>query len=823
MKTSSLKVDLHVHSKASKRPSQWVLQKIGCPESFTEPLQLYQIAKERGMSFVTITDHNSIACALEIAHLPDTFVSEEITTYFPDERCKVHVLAFDITERQHEEIQHIRENIFDLVPYLREEQIHHAVAHPLFSVNDRLTVPLFEKLLLLFKNFELNGARDEEQNDLLKVVLARLTSADVEILKNRHNLDTPYDTPWRKNLIAGSDDHSSFNIARTFTEVRGATDIRTFLEGIETRDARPVGRASSPLSLAHNLYSIAYQFYKSRLGLEKHIGKDLFLKFLDGFLNERRDAESGLFSRIHLYISSKKRTKPYDASEKNILEILRYETRSLIDGNPEFNSVLGKAKEIPAIENKWFNFVNHVSNKVLYHFSTHLYDHLSGANFFNIFHTLGSAGGLYTLLAPYFVSFALFSQGRKFNRDVTRHFLNDGDSSPVPTGVRMAHFTDTFYEINGVASTLRQSADVAERLGKDLAILTCERDKPSELKCVKNFTPISVYELPEYPEQKLYCPPFLEMLNHCYEAGFTHIHSATPGPVGLAALAIARILGLPIYGTYHTALPQYAWALTEDPAVEELVWKYTLWYYDQMDAIFVPSRSTFQELAAKGIAPEKIRLFPRGIDTVRFHPAKRNAVLDKEVSPSKALRLLYVGRISREKNLPVLERAFKSLVSRLKDPSSIHLVVVGDGPYLAEMKQHLRGLPCTFTGYQQGEALPAIYASCDLFVFPSTTDTFGNVVLEAQASGLPVVVTDKGGPCENMLPGETGLVVPPDDPDSIVEAILALMHDPIRSRQMGRAARRYMENRSFETAFAETWGLYGGDVPEPESPFARAV
>jgi glycosyltransferase involved in cell wall biosynthesis len=242
-----------------------------------------------------------------------------------------------------------------------------------------------------------------------------------------------------------------------------------------------------------------------------------------------------------------------------------------------------------------------------------------------------------------------------------------------------------------------------------------------------------------------------------------------------------------------------------------------------MDAIFVPSRSTFQELVAKGIAPEKIKLFPRGIDTVRFHPTKRSAILDKEVSPSKALRLLYVGRISREKNLPVLERAFKSLVSRLKDPSSVHLVVVVDGPYLAEMKQHLRGLPCTFTGYQQGEALPAIYASCDLFVFPSTTDTFGNVVLEAQASGLPVVVTDKGGPCENMLPGETGLVVPPDDPDSIVEAILALMHDPIRSRQMGRAARRYMENRSFETAFAETWGLYGGDTPEPESPFARAV
>ncbi|HKI81774.1 MAG TPA: glycosyl transferase, partial [Pseudodesulfovibrio sp.] len=141
------KVDMHVHSRFSTRPSQWILQKIGCPESFTEPRRLYDIALSRGMDMVTITDHNTIAGALEIAHLPHTFVSEEITTYFPEDRCKLHVLAYDITEAQHGDIQHLRENVFDLVPYLREQNIAHVLAHPLFAVNDRLTPAHFEQAL----------------------------------------------------------------------------------------------------------------------------------------------------------------------------------------------------------------------------------------------------------------------------------------------------------------------------------------------------------------------------------------------------------------------------------------------------------------------------------------------------------------------------------------------------------------------------------------------------------------------------------------------------------------------------------------------------
>ena len=174
MKRNSLKANLHVHSKHSTRPSEWFLRRIGCAESYTDPLLLYEIAMKRGMDLVTITDHNTLAGSLEIAHLDNTFISEEITTYFPEDGCKLHIVAYGITEDQHEDISHIRENVYDLTAYLHQEQIIHAVAHPLFSINDRLTIEHFEHVLLLFKNLEINGTRDDYQNSILCEILQNI-------------------------------------------------------------------------------------------------------------------------------------------------------------------------------------------------------------------------------------------------------------------------------------------------------------------------------------------------------------------------------------------------------------------------------------------------------------------------------------------------------------------------------------------------------------------------------------------------------------------------------------------------------------------------
>jgi glycosyltransferase involved in cell wall biosynthesis len=328
---------------------------------------------------------------------------------------------------------------------------------------------------------------------------------------------------------------------------------------------------------------------------------------------------------------------------------------------------------------------------------------------------------------------------------------------------------------------------------------------------VRVFDPIEAYDLPVYKEMKLAVPPFLEMLKYVYDAGFTHIHSATPGPMGLAALAVSRILKLPISGTYHTAIPQYAARLTKDESLEAYSWRFVIWYYAQMDFVYVPSLETGRELIAKGLPAEKVAPYPRGVDADRFHPRHGGDFYEHRYGlPPDSLVLLYVGRVSREKNLAQLAEAFRAIQTVRPECT---LAVVGDGPYREEMAAELKGWPCLFTGYLDGDDLAAAYASADLFVFPSTTDTFGNVILEAQASGLPVVVTDGGGPRENMRPGQTGWVVPGDNAMALAEAVLQLLRSPEKLRDMAQRAREYAAQRSFEHAFMDQWRLYARPVP----------
>ena len=802
-----MRIDLHVHSMHSRRPSQWILKKTGCPESFTQPLRIYEIARQRGMTHVTITDHNSIDGALEIADLPGAFISEEVTGYFPDDGCKMHVLALDITESQHNEIQRLRKNIFELAAYFYQENIFNIVAHPLYAVNDRLTADHFEQMLLLFRNFELNGARNGRENQTLKTIFNYLDPEDMDRLADKHGIAPVFPIPHQKRVFGGSDAHSSLSIARAYTEFIGHHDANTSLAEIQDERVVVHAKESSPQTMAHNLYGIAWQFFRQKFNLEHYSGKDLLVRFLDQSLAPDNAARPGMLSRDYwIFLARKRRTVKPPLLSDSLASLLRYETQKLIDENPDLLEPADSVGQSP--EQRWFAFVNTLSNRMMVHFGNHLLDHLSGANVFNIFHTIGSAGGLYALLAPYFVAFSQFTMGRELGVQIAQRFAKpSGNNTETPAAdIHVAHFTDTFYEINGVALTLQQQVQLAASANRRYTLIACDdQNRPAE-KGVVHFTPIGAYNLPEYEQLKLFYPPLLEMLDYCHQQGFNQIHTATPGPIGLAALAIARFLRLPISGTYHTAIPQYVKILTGSGFMEDLAWKFVLWYYDQMDMIYAPSQSTREELAAKGISAEKIMVYPRGIDTRRFNPSKRNGFFKKWGLDETLTKVLYVGRVSKEKNLHLLTQAYRLLA---QSKPEVMLAVVGDGPYLAEMMEEAVDLPCIFTGRLEGEDLAEAYASSDIFVFPSATDTFGNVVLEAQASGLPVIVTDQGGPVENILPGKTGLVVKADCIQSIFNAMASLVADPRKRSAMGQHARSYMENRSFDAAFNETWKMFG--------------
>src|SRR5881275_121683 len=225
------------------------------------------------------------------------------------------------------------------------------------------------------------------------------------------------------------------------------------------------------------------------------------------------------------------------------------------------------------------------------------------------------------------------------------------------------------------------------------------------------------------------------------------------------------------------------------------------WFYGQLDTVFVNSEEYRQSWIKRGFDSAKLKIFPRGLDTQLFTPARRDpAFFEKFGVQNGEVRLLYVGRVSREKDLDVLADAYR----RLRDEGlPVQLFVVGHGPYSEVFAESLP--EAFFTGYLRGKELATAYASADIFVFPSTTDTFGNVIIEAQASGVPVVVSDSGGPKELVEENQNGLITKSHDAEDLTRAIRELVLDSDRRKRMGGHARESVINRTWPSAFRKFW------------------
>jgi glycosyltransferase involved in cell wall biosynthesis len=223
-----------------------------------------------------------------------------------------------------------------------------------------------------------------------------------------------------------------------------------------------------------------------------------------------------------------------------------------------------------------------------------------------------------------------------------------------------------------------------------------------------------------------------------------------------------------------------------------------------------------RSMSDAGLDPKRFVTLSAGMDTEVFHPRWRDESIWERLGPSPpgTIRVLSCGRVSIEKNLPMLVKAWQQAESMFKAAGTrAQLVVVGDGPYLATMKAALSqpggsGPPPLFLGFRHGAELSALYASADLFVFPSTTDTLGQAVMEAQASGLPALVSDQGGPKGIIEPGRTGFVLPGSDAAAWARAIAELASDPSRRRDMGLAAHRRMQSFGFAKSFDHFWSVH---------------
>ena len=793
------KCDLHIHSRFSVRSEEWLFRRLDFPDSYSDPRDLHRQLTERGMDFVTITDHDTIDGCLQIRDLPNTFISEQVTTYFPQDPCKIHILVWGITEQQHADIVIIRDNIFALQRYLAGANIAHAVAHPLYSINGKLETTHLERLILLFKHFEgINGLRDALLSELAQQLFGSLTREKVEELAARHKIAPTHSEPWRKIFVGGSDDHGGQFIASAYTETPRAKSAAEFLDNIRNGKCKTFGQGGTPLALSHGFYNILGCFIQDRfhekLGPSAALVEQMFSRFMEG----RDPTELTLKDKATVFAQGVVSGKIFDMMKPANVSLWKELSSQFQEAQAKANNAAELGGTVEP-ERRTFMMANMVAEQLAFRFFQKFVQQLTGGNMLESMQALSAIAPILVVLAPYIYGFHSQAPSHKWLRGIFRDLT--GQIPDALQNNKRAWFTDTLEDVNGVATTIRKMTAAGAAAGKELVVVTSRTELSIDDIPIKNFKPIGEFELPEYELQKLSFPPILQMLDYIQRERFSEVIISTPGPIGLTALLAAKMLNLQTSGIYHTDFPQYVRILTEDSFLESVTWRYMHWFYGQLDTVFVNSEEYRQSWIKRGFDPGKLKILPRGLDTELFHPVRRDpAFFEKFGATNGQVRLLYVGRVSREKDLDLLVEAYRRLRT---EGLSIQLFIVGHGPYSETLHESLPD--AYFTGYLTGKDLAAAYASSDIFVFPSTTDTFGNVIIEAQASGVPVVVSDSGGPKELVENNENGLITKSHDPDDLTRAIRELVVDTDRRKRMGTHARESVINRTWPTAFRKFW------------------
>ncbi len=351
-----------------------------------------------------------------------------------------------------------------------------------------------------------------------------------------------------------------------------------------------------------------------------------------------------------------------------------------------------------------------------------------------------------------------------------------GDDAP-----RVAILADGIGSTHGVSRTIQE---IRERgvPGFEIEVVGTDAEVDRRLASVTEI------DVPFYPGLRIGVPSLPGVVRTLADGCYDAVHVCSPGPAGIAGALVARALGLPLLGSYHTELAAYAGLRSGQARLVEAMNGAVTLFYSACEIVLSPSAASDQALAQIGIPDERVMRWDRGVDTGRFDPALRRRRED-----DGAVRVLYSGRITREKGVELLAEAF--LAARARDPR-LHLMVAGGGPE-QERLASLLGQDASFLGWLRGGELAQAYADADVFLFPSSTDTFGQVILEAQASGLPVLAVAEGGPLSLVEDGVTGLLREASAP-ALAEALVELAAAPLRRQALAAAALRSVRGRTWE-------------------------
>src|SRR5208283_4790937 len=387
-------------------------------------------------------------------------------------------------------------NIFDLVGYLQHNDIIHYIAHPLYDMNERLSVTAIEKLFLLFEVFETkNGSRSKRYGRLIGNLLSSLTPEKMERLADKHGI-VPYgETPWIKSVVAGSDDHSGFFIGRAYTASKKGETVEDFLASIKNKMTWAGGDDGDALTLAHSIYGVGYRFFKERFETKKGNSFPFINALLNRVFNSNQE-KSSLFDKLNLLIRKNipEMYSGYDG--KTFEEILDREARLLLN-DAKFLETINTA----GINRKVFGVTSHLANRLIYVYTERLTRMQLSTGILNIANSLSTIGFVHLLASPYYISFHHQHRSKQLIKSLEEEFLPDGK---VEGKQKIALFTDTLHEINGVAITIKRLIETARNQGIELVVITSTHGETGYKEGVMNFKSIGDFALPEYPDLKLH-------------------------------------------------------------------------------------------------------------------------------------------------------------------------------------------------------------------------------------------------------------------------------------------------------------------------------
>ena len=771
--------DLHLHSRASVTTGEWFSRYFQCPESYADPVRQYELCKARGMTLVTLTDHDSIEGGLQLLDRPDFFLSEEVTTAFPENGCVMHVLVWGITAAQHDEMQRIRRNVYELSSYLRAEGLAHALAHPMLSSNWRLDAPTLEKCLALFPTFEVaNGTFDARCDGDVAHLLAGATPAVRRALSVKHGIPLSAEALHGVGRTAGSDDHGGRRCGSVFTEVDGAIDARAFLQKVARGRARAVGASADLNSMAMSVHATTYEYFR-RSGESR---RNPFTDVVERLAGRPPDVDGG--AQVSSALTS---------------SLLWAAAQARLPSGPELD--LEQPPLLPSDEAdaRFVEALARTSDTLLAKAVSDLGPAILSFNLYGVLGALAESCSALIAVTPYL--FAADHLARQ--RDQIGRVWDGWTAFPPPQREEhLAVFSDSLGHVDGVASWCDRFRAQAARAGRQVWFPACA---PEGGAASGDALPaVARFDVPAYDGFQLTVPSLAATVDRLWRKRITCVELSTPGPMGLAGLAAARLLRLPVTATYHTDLPDLVASLTGEREAAGFARAYVRWFYRAVDRVLAMSEGSREKLIGLGIPAERIGLMPVSVDPAEFTPARAapDAFARMGVEHGDRPVVLTVGRLSPEKNLPLVIDAVERLQDRARAPM---LVIVGDGPARADLEERCRSRPFVrLLGVQRGEALRTLYASAGAFVFASAVDTLGLVNLEAMASGLPLLVPRGAAIGGSLTDGVTAVLYEPT-PRGLAEALRSVLDDPARAAALSDAARRDAVARWGDAGFGRTW------------------